>query len=208
MKVEVVCKDNNLPELLGIKLISYDDAIRLAFDKIEQQEVLSSWTDALTSHILDRGISSLVEVPVHGCFKDKRQMKITDAEATLKNIWALGDKNGWYYANWLWGFRGFLDKLIGGVGLRRSIKSRTDLIPGDALGFWRVLLSSKEEKRLLLYAEMKLPGEAWLDFTIVNDTLFQTATFRPLGLWGRLYWYSVMPFHAFIFKGMLRNISL
>ena len=208
MKVEVVCKDNNLPELLGIKLISYDDAIRLAFDKIEQQEVLSSWTDALTSHILDRGISSLVEVPVHGCFKDKRQMKITDAEATLKNIWALGDKNGWYYANWLWGFRGFLDKLIGGVGLRRSIKSRTDLIPGDALGFWRVLLASKEEKRLLLYAEMKLPGEAWLDFTIVNDTLFQTATFRPLGLWGRLYWYSVMPFHAFVFKGMLRNISV
>jgi uncharacterized protein YbjT (DUF2867 family) len=208
MKVEVVCKENDLKDILGIKLISYDDAIRLAFDKIEQHDVLSSWTDALTSHILDRGISKLVEVPVHGCFKDKRENKIKDVDATLKNIWAIGDKQGWFYANWLWGFRGFIDKLFGGVGLRRGRKSSNDITPGDAIDFWRVLLASKEEKRLLLYAEMKLPGEAWLEFTIINDTLFQTATFRPLGLWGRLYWYSVMPFHAFIFKGMLRNISV
>jgi uncharacterized protein YbjT (DUF2867 family) len=208
MKVEIVCKENNLKDILGIHLLSYEEAIRLAFDKIEQQEVSSSWTDALSSHVLDRGISKLIEVPVHGCFNDKKWKKITDADATLKNIWAVGGKNGWYYGNWLWNFRGFIDKLFGGVGLRRGRKSNTEITPGEAIDFWRVLLASKEEKRLLLFAEMKLPGEAWLEFTIINDVLYQTATFRPLGLWGRLYWYSMLPFHAFIFKGMLRNIAV
>ena len=207
MKVEVICRENNLKDLLGITLISYDDAIRLAFDKIEHLEVVSSWTDALTSHILERGISKLIEVPVHGCFRDKREMKIKDVEMTLKKIWAIGGKTGWYYASWLWGIRGFIDKLFGGVGLRRGRKSPTEISPGDAIDFWRVLLASKDDKRLLLYAEMKLPGEAWLEFTIINDTLYQTATFRPLGLGGRLYWYAMLPFHAFIFRGMLKNIS-
>jgi uncharacterized protein YbjT (DUF2867 family) len=207
MKVEVICRENDLKDLLGINLISYDDAIRLAFDKIEHQEVFSSWTDALTSHILDRGISKLIEVPVHGCFKDKRESKINDVDKTLNNIWAIGGKNGWYYADWLWELRGFIDKIFGGVGLRRGRKSSKEITPGDAIDFWRVLVASTEDKRLLLYAEMKLPGEAWLEFTIINHTLCQIATFRPLGLWGRLYWYSLLPFHAFIFKGMLKNIS-
>ena len=207
MKVEVVCKENELKDLLKIKLISYEDAIRQAFDKIEQQDVLSSWTDALSSHILDKGISRLIEVPVHGCFKDKRECIIKDANTTLNNIWTIGGKNGWYYANWLWELRCFIDKLFGGVGLRRGRKSSIEITPGDAIDFWRVLLASKEEKRLLLYAEMKLPGEAWLEFTIINDKVYQTATFRPLGLMGRLYWYSMLPFHAFIFRGMIRNLS-
>jgi uncharacterized protein YbjT (DUF2867 family) len=207
MKVEVICRDNDLRNQLGINLISYDDSIRLAFDKIEHQAVLSSWTDALSSHILDRGISQLMEVPVYGCFKDKRESKIKDADTTLEKIWAIGGKNGWYYANWLWELRGFLDKVFGGVGLRRGRKSCTEITPGDAIDFWRVLLANKEDKRLLLYAEMKLPGEAWLEFTIINNTLCQIATYRPLGLLGRLYWYSMMPFHAFIFRGMLKNIA-
>jgi uncharacterized protein YbjT (DUF2867 family) len=208
MKVEVICRDNELQDTLGAKLISYDDAIRLAFDKIEHREVVSSWTDALTSHVLDRGISKLIEVPVHGCYVEKREVEVDDVEATLNRIWAVGGKNGWYYANWLWESRGFIDKVFGGVGLRRGRKSTTEITPGDAIDFWRVLVASREEKRLLLYAEMKLPGEAWLEFTITNNTLCQTATFRPLGLSGRLYWYSMMPFHAFIFKGMVNNIAL
>ena len=208
MKVEVICRGNDLQKMLGINLISYDDSIRLAFDKIEHQEVLSSWTDALTSHILDRGISKLIEVPVYGCFTDKRERKINDVNITLKNIWAIGGNNGWYYANWLWKLRGFIDKIVGGVGLRRGRKSTTEITPGDAIDFWRVLLASKEDKRLLLYAEMKLPGEAWLEFTITSNKLCQIATFRPLGLWGRLYWYSMLPFHAFIFRGMLKNIAV
>jgi len=106
--------------------------------------------------------------------------------------------------------RGLMDKMVGGVGLRRGRRSRADLKAGDALDFWRVLLADEKNKRLLLYAEMRLPGEAWLEFQIkeMDDkkVLHQTATFRPLGLWGRLYWYSVMPLHFFIFNGMARNI--
>jgi len=100
--------------------------------------------------------------------------------------------------------------LVGGVGLRRGRRSPNDLKSGDALDFWRVLYANREEKRLLLFAEMKVPGEAWLEFKIrrVEDKcqLIQTATFRPLGVWGRLYWYLVLPFHGFIFNGMAKNI--
>lgn len=208
MKVEVVCKPNNLSKLLGIELIPYRKAIEMAFDKIEQNEVVSSWKDALTSNILNKGIAQHIEVPVNGCFKDTRKLKINNADKVLSRIWSIGGNNGWYYGNWLWSIRGTMDKMVGGVGLRRGRKSPTKISPGDSLDFWRVLLASKEQKRLLLYAEMKLPGEAWLEFKIDNDNyLEQTATFRPLGLWGRLYWYAVLPFHGFIFKGMINKIG-
>ncbi len=102
--------------------------------------------------------------------------------------------------------RGFVDKLFGGVGLRRGRKNATEIYSGDTLDFWRVLFASKMEKRLLLYAEMKLPGEAWLEFKIEDNTFIQTATFRPLGLMGRLYWYALLPVHKMIFKGMAKKI--
>jgi hypothetical protein len=92
------------------------------------------------------------------------------------------------------------------VGLRRGRTNKTSLEAGDALDFWRVLYANKEEGRLLLFAEMKLPGEAWLEFKLENKKVVQTATFRPKGLWGRIYWYSVFPFHGFIFRGMLKRI--
>ncbi|MEO6638342.1 MAG: SDR family oxidoreductase [Ginsengibacter sp.] len=208
MKVEVVCKPNDLDKLLGIKLFSYKEAIHMAFDKIEQNEVVSSWKDALTSNILNKGIAAHIEVPVKGCFKDIRKTKITSVDKTLDKIWAIGGTNGWYYGNWLWAIRGVMDKMAGGVGLRRGRKSPSKLGAGDSLDFWRVLLASREQRRLLLYAEMKLPGEAWLEFRITDENILeQIATFRPLGIWGRLYWYSVLPFHGFIFKGMLRIIA-
>lgn len=208
MKVEVIAKPNNLAELLHIKLIDYETSIQLAFDKIEQNQVISSWKDAQTSDILEAGISTLIEVPSNGCFKDERSIKITYPDESLKKIWTIGGNTGWYYGNILWSIRGFLDQLIGGVGMRRGRRSATDLVTGDALDFWRVLLANKKEKRLLLYAEMKLPGEAWLEFKIdQNNVLRQTATFRPLGLLGRMYWYAVLPFHGFIFKGMINQIA-
>ncbi len=208
MKVEVICKENDLKYILGIKPMSYEDAIREAFEKIDINNVTSSWKDALTTDTLNEGISKYAEVPVHGCYFDKREIKIGDSSQVLRKIWAIGGTTGWYYGNWLWGIRGFIDKLFGGVGLRRGRKNETEISPGDALDFWRVLIADKSEKRLLLFAEMKLPGEAWLEFKIDNkNILHQTATFRPLGLWGRLYWYSVLPFHGFIFKGMLKNIA-
>ncbi|WP_129718153.1 SDR family oxidoreductase [Pedobacter sp. SYP-B3415] len=208
MKTEVICRPNNLAEKLNIKLIGYKEAIRLAFDKIEQNQVLSSWKDAFSSRILDSGLSRFVEVPKDGVFTDKRKLKIENEDLALRNIWAIGGKTGWYYADWLWAIRGFMDKLFGGVGLRRGRTNNETLSPGNVVDFWRVLLADKKQKRLLLYAEMKLPGEAWLEFCLDKDhVLHQTATFRPLGVWGRLYWYAVWPFHGFIFRNMIRNIA-
>jgi len=208
MKIEVICKPNNLADLLGIAYIDYDTSIRLAFDKISQNQVLSSWKDAQTSDIFSTGFAKFIEVPVNGCFKDKRAIQLENSDLSTERIWAIGGKTGWYYGNWMWKIRGFMDQLAGGVGMRRGRKSDTEIVSGDTLDFWRVLIADKNEKRLLLYAEMKLPGEAWLEFKIdKNNTLTQTATFRPLGLLGRLYWYAVLPFHGFIFKGMINKIA-
>ena len=209
MKVEIICKEHDLNEIIGgIHLIGFDKAIKLAFGKIEQNQVVSSWKDALTSMTLNKGISSHIQVPVNGCFTDKRELKIENANLVLENIWSIGGTQGWFYGNLLWKIRGIMDKMVGGVGLRRGRKNPKEISAGEALDFWRVLLANKAEKRLLLYAEMKLPGEAWLEFKITDDnTLIQTATFRPLGVWGRIYWYAVLPFHGFIFKGMINNIA-
>ncbi|MVN92347.1 SDR family oxidoreductase [Mucilaginibacter aquatilis] len=208
MKVDVIGKKNELPEKLDIHLIPYKEAIKIAFDKIEQNMVLSTWNDSVTTNIFSKGLSEHIEVPQYGVFTDKQSMKTKDEGKALERIFAIGGKNGWYYANWLWDFRGFFDRLFGGVGLRRGRRNQSDLSPGDALDFWRVIYSSKQEKRLLLYAEMKLPGEAWLEFKIDdNNCVKQTATFRPLGLLGRLYWVSMLPFHYFIFRGMLSKIT-
>lgn len=207
MKVEVIARENDLHKKLGINLLTYEEAVQRAFDRIAQQEVLSSWTDALSGDVLKKGISQLIEVPVYGCYKDERQTEVSDEDEVMKKVWSIGGNQGWYYANWLWRVRGILDKLVGGVGLRRGRKNASEITPGDSLDFWRVIYANRSEKRLLLFAEMKLPGEAWLEFNIKNKKLIQTATFRPRGLWGRIYWFSVWPFHGLIFKGMLKNIA-
>jgi uncharacterized protein YbjT (DUF2867 family) len=209
MKVEVICKPNNLFSTLGIKLIDYDKAIQLAFDKIEQNQVLSSWKDAQTSEIFKEGFSKFIEAPINGCFKDIRTRKLENTSISLDKIWRIGGKTGWYYGTWLWEIRGLIDQIFNGVGMRRGRKSDTELNSGDTLDFWRVMIANKEEKRLLLYAEMKLPGEAWLEFKIdKNNLLTQTATFRPIGLLGRFYWYFILPFHGLIFKGMINKIAV
>ncbi|HBI01081.1 MAG TPA: SDR family oxidoreductase [Flavobacterium sp.] len=208
MKMEVVCNDNRLQKMLGIRPISYTEAIKLAFIKIEQNLVISSWKDSLVSGRFQHNLSEFIQVPTFGCLKDEKKMKIENPEKVLDNIWTIGGLKGWYYGNWMWQARGFMDKLFGGVGLRRGRTHPFNLDSGDSLDFWRVLLANKEEKRLLLFAEMRLPGEAWLEFRIDEENvLHQIATFRPRGLFGRLYWYSLVPFHYFIFGGMIRNIG-
>lgn len=208
MKMEVVCRDNRLQKIIGIKPISYVDAINLAFKKIEQNLVLSSWKDSLASSGKFKNLTSYIQVPVFGCLKDVQTIKVINCEQTLDNIFSIGGEKGWYYGNWLWRIRGDLDKMIGGVGLRRGRTNPIYLNSGDSLDFWRVILASREQKRLLLYAEMKLPGEAWLEFKIdENNTLHQIATFRPKGIVGRMYWYLLVPFHYFIFGGMIKNIA-
>ena len=208
MKIEVVAKDQRLANLLGIEPHTYSEAIDMAFVKIEQNLVVSSWKDSMVSGRFNKNLEKYIQVPKYGVLKDVQTLKINDPKQVLGNIWKIGGKNGWYYGNWLWKIRGFLDKLIGGVGLRRGRTHPDKIYAGDALDFWRVLLADKKGKRLLLFAEMKLPGEAWLEFRIdEHNILHQTATFRPRGLRGRLYWYSIVPLHYFIFGGMIRNIA-
>lgn len=206
MKVEVVCRPNDFAQKLDIHPISYKEAIEKAMGKIKQQMVISSWKDALSSGILSNKNFKYVEPPSFGCYFDTKILPVKNKQLVLDNVWALGGDRGWYYANWLWQFRGFLDKLFGGVGLNRGRRHPSEIEIGDSLDFWRVLLADKENKRLLLYAEMKLPGEAWLEFSLKQNHLQQKAIFRPKGLAGRLYWYLSYPFHVFIFKGMINGI--
>jgi uncharacterized protein YbjT (DUF2867 family) len=207
MKMEVVAEDNRLQQMLGLETHSYEEAIDMAFKKIEQNLVISSWKDSIASGQIQEDLEKYIQVPKYGVLQDKKSVPIKDEQAVLENIWRIGGETGWYYGNWLWKFRGFLDKLVGGPGLRRGRTHPDRIFPGDALDFWRVLLADKKSKRLLLFAEMKTPGEAWLEFKIADGKLYQTATFRPRGLWGRLYWYSVLPFHLFIFGNMIKNIA-
>lgn len=211
MKVNVVCRKNNLAGELKITLIGYSKAVQMAFEKIEQRMVLSSWKDAFSASHSKIDFMKYVEVPSFGCFKDLKWREVPEnPEKVMANIWSIGGERGWYYGNTLWKVRGLLDKAFGGVGLRRGRTHPDKIHAGDALDFWRVLIADKEGRRLLLFAEMKLPGEAWLEFKIMKHNgklnLRQTATFRPKGLWGRLYWYSILPFHYFIFNGMIDNL--
>ncbi|CAZ96710.1 SDR family oxidoreductase [Zobellia galactanivorans] len=208
MKIEVIAKDKRLQELLHIKPHTYKEAIALAFKKIEQNLVVSSWKDSMVSGRFKKNLGKYIQVPKYGVLKDEKKIRVDDPEQVLRNIWKIGGETGWYYGNWLWKIRGIIDKFSGGVGLRRGRTHPDKIFAGDSLDFWRVLLADKKAKRLLLFAEMKLPGEAWLEFKIdEHNILHQTATFRPRGLKGRLYWYSIIPFHFFIFGGMIRNIA-
>ena len=208
MRIEVITRDTRLQELLNIEPIHYEDAIKLAFEKIEQNQVVSSWKDSMVSGRFRKDLSKYIKVPEFGCLKDRQQIPLEDPASALENIWSIGGERGWYYGNPLWKIRGYIDKMVGGVGLRRGRTHPNRIFEGDSLDFWRVLLADKDQKRLLLFAEMKVPGEAWLEWEIDdNNVLHQTATFRPKGLFGRLYWYTMLPFHYFIFEGMIRNIA-
>jgi len=206
MKVEVIGKPSAINEILDVNPITYIEAVKNAFIKIERNSSISSWKDSFVSGRFHKKLSQYIEVPEFGCFRDTKKRKVIDEAKTIEKIWSIGGENGWYYGNALWKLRGYFDKLAGGIGLRRGRTHPTKLNAGDALDFWRVLYANKEEKRLLLYAEMKLPGEAWLEFSIKEGMLHQRAVFRPHGLLGRLYWYSVWPFHGLIFNGMINKL--
>lgn len=212
MKVEVICENDAIKKVVPRDCLTYMEALALAFEKIDQNSIVSSWKDALNRGYLETSFMDQVKVPQNGTVEYKVKMPFErDAEEVFENIWGIGGKRGWYYLDWLWSFRGFLDKLFGGVGTRRGRTSNITLQAGDVLDFWRVLLADKKNHRLLLYAEMKVPGEAWLELKIIQhhgkSYLSQIATFRPHGLWGRIYWYAMFPFHLFIFDGMAKRIT-
>ena len=207
MGIEIIGKPSEVNTLLDVSPMNYKKAVQLAFIKIEQNSILSSWKDSyISSGRLKDYIHRFINVPKFGCFKDFKQREIIDTQITLNKIWSIGGDKGWYYGTFLWKIRGVLDQFVGGTGLRRGRTNPHKLHAGDALDFWRVIYADKKRKKLLLYAEMKLPGEAWLEFKIENDKLYQTATFRPRGIAGRLYWYLVTPFHWLVFNGMINRL--
>ncbi len=208
MKVPVVARDKKLQKMLGLQPMTYPKALQLAFISIKQNQVVSSWKDSMISGRFKKDLQKYISVPTNGCLLDHKKIKIKAQDEVLKRIWSIGGQTGWYYGDWMWKIRGHIDKAFGGVGLRRGRTHVNKINSGDVIDFWRVLVADKNQKRLLLFAEMRLPGEAWLEFSIDNNNyLHQTATFRPKGLAGRLYWLSMLPFHYFIFNKMLRRIA-
>lgn len=209
MKIEVVCRPESLAEIksiTGVQPFSYDTALKRTLAKIQANEIVSSWKDSFISSRNDSTLKEFQDVPKYGCFTDLRSEVYDDREMCLNRIFRIGGINGWY-GQYLWKIRGFLDKLVGGPGLRRGRRHPMELREGDALDFWRVLYADRKEGKLILLAEMKLPGEAWLMFKLYKNKIWQKAVFRPRGIWGRLYWFMVLPFHGFIFKGMIKRLG-
>ena len=205
LKNPVVCRENRIAGLIPQKLLSVRESISAALSKTAEHNVETSWSMA---------------GPIPGdpdwaggtVFRDARQISVeAPAWAVFRAVCRVGGGNGWYAADILWKIRGWMDQMAGGPGLRRGRRDPETVGYGEALDFWRVV-GFERDRRLALRAEMKLPGEALLEFRVetLNDhqsVLHQSALFRPRGLLGVAYWYCVLPFHAVVFKGMLRGIE-
>ncbi len=210
---ETVCHDSSIREIIPLNLLKYDEAVERALARIAQNYVPSSWIDSLAAGTLSPRLFNAIKVPEHGIMRDSQLVPITaPRDEVIARIWSIGGDTGWPSMNWAWELRGLVDKLVGGIGIRRGRRHSDELRTGDALDFWRVLLADRQKGRLILYAEMKLPGEAWLEFAIedqpeVGYTLRQTATFRPQGLLGRFYWLLLLPFHWLLFPQMAHKLA-
>jgi len=205
LRNRVVCRDDEARRLLPGPLLGVRESIRLALSRTADGRVETVWTAA---------------GPIPGdpdwsggtLFEDHRSLEIgASPAAVFRAVWRIGGGHGWYAADWLWRLRGFLDRLIGGPGLRRGRRDPENVSWGEALDFWRVT-DIEPDRYLELRAEMRLPGEAELVFRLEPDPargvtrLHQTARFLPRGLAGLAYWYAVLPFHGIVFRGMLRGI--
>lgn len=189
---------------------STDDAIARALVHEDKEFAETRWSDAFSAAGEQRSWGG-VRFGSRVVDSRTRQVDVAATDA-FRPIRRIGGKTGWYYGNWLWKVRGFMDLLVGGVGVRRGRRDPNNLRVGDALDFWRV--EKYEPDHLLrLAAEMKVPGRAWLEFEVTREgdgpcTVRQTASFDPVGLFGLAYWYAMYPLHQFVFAGMLNNICL
>jgi len=211
LRNEVIVRDDKAHRLFPtIQPMDYQASVRLALTNLEASEVETAWSDALVTSQGD--VSPVVLTTQDGMIIEQRQRLVQATPAVVYRAFAgLGGERGWLYANWAWRLRGVMDRLIGGVGLRRGRRHPSEVRVGDALDFWRV--EAVEPGRMLrLRAEMKVPGDAWLQFEIGPQSqgetlLLQTAFFAPKGLSGFLYWYVLYPIHGLIFSGMIRNLA-
>ena len=207
LRNSTLVSDNKAREAFSIEPRSVNESIARALVYEDKEFAETRWSDAFSAGGEQRSWGG---VRFGSRLVDSRTRTVDlTAEQAFIPIRRIGGKTGWYYGNWLWKIRGFMDLLVGGVGVRRGRRDPNHVKVGDTLDFWRV--EQIEENRILrLAAEMKVPGRAWLEFEVTeNDgvtTVRQTAIFDPVGLFGIVYWYSLFPLHEFVFHGMLRNI--
>jgi uncharacterized protein YbjT (DUF2867 family) len=205
LRSETVARNDNARVFFpSIALLSYEQAMAAALEDIERHQVLSRWCDSTARETCDLDVKEKTSDAV---YTDRTTMDFGDIPpaAVFRSVMAIGGRRGWLALEPLWRIRGWMDKLGGGPGLNRGRRDPVNLRIGDGLDFWKVL-DLQPGQRLLLLAQMKVSGRAWLEFAIQGTTLVQTAYFLPQGLWGRLYWYSMKPAHAFIFKKLARRI--
>ena len=204
LKSEVIIQNDHAKKYFpNITPISYEQAVKNAIKEIEENQVISRWNDK-GDGVWEKNAQNEISKAV---FIDRKEVDISNIEASkvYQSFIGIGGVNGWFDFDFLWELRGIIDKLIGGVGLKRGRRSQCDLRISDCLDFWKVVDLQKDE-RLLLYAQMKVPGEAWLEFKIKDNKLIQSAYFYPKGVFGRLYWYALVPLHYFVFNNMIKSI--
>jgi uncharacterized protein YbjT (DUF2867 family) len=211
LRNEVIVRDNAARKIFPeIEPMGYRTAVKRALDVLEAGQVETRWTDALISSLGDR--SPVVLTTLEGMILERRQTKVqAPAKKVFSTITRLGGETGWLFFDWAWRLRGAIDRLLGGVGLRRGRRHPENVRVGDAIDFWRVE-AVEANRSLRLRAEMKVPGLAWLHFEVnpVEDNqaqLVQTAYFAPKGLFGFLYWYVLYPLHGLIFSGLIRELK-
>ena len=211
LRARLIVHDDEAKKLFpNIKPMDFHSAVREALGRVLSDVVETSWSDALVNSAGDaRPYTFAVE---EGMMLERRTMTIKLPPATVfKAYTGIGGTRGWLYMDWAWALRGWMDKAIGGVGIRRGRRHPDDIRAGESLDFWRV--EAVEPDRLMrLRAEMKVPGKAWLQFESAphedGDTvLTETAYFAPRGFWGFIYWYAMWPFHAFLFDGLIRQLA-
>ena len=211
LRNSVVPTERDLERITGIEPIGYDEAVRLALRRIQEGSVETRWSDASWPKAPSDPLPTDPTWSGGDVELDERDRHV---DAPPADVWrvveGIGGERGWYSFPLAWAVRGFFDRLIGGVGLRRGRRDPDHLHVGEALDFWRV--EALERGHLLrLRAEMRLPGLAWLEFRVEPDgdgsRIHQRAVFRPRGIAGKIYWWSVWPFHGIVFEGMLRNMS-